>query len=195
MSLIRVTAPASLAVSLEVVKSHLQLMEGEDADDVLISGYVGAAVDLVERFTERALIERTYRLVLDCWPSGPVVLPCPPLIAVERVAWIDPDGIEQAVTPPLAYQVSRRDPAAILAPPPGQSWPAIRPQLDAVSIEYRAGYGPTADTVPEAIRHAIMLLVAQWYTVREPVNIGNIVNALPFTIEALLAHYRPWSVA
>lgn len=194
MSLILVTAPAAIAVPLGVVKSHLQLMEGEDADDGLITGYVRAAAGLVEGFTERSLIERTYRLVLDCWPVGPVVLPRPPLIAVERVAWIDPDGVEQAVTPPLAYQVSRREPG-IIAPPPGQSWPAARRQLDAVSIEYRAGYGPTADTVPEAIRHAILLLVAQWYAVREPVNIGNIVNTLPFTIEALLGPYRVWSVA
>ncbi|CCG42179.1 head-tail connector protein [Magnetospirillum molischianum] len=194
MSLILVTGPVALAVPLEVVKSHLQLMEGEDADDGLISGYVRAAVDLVEGFTERALIERTLRLVLDHWPSGPVVLPRPPLIAVERVAWIDPDGAEQVVTPPLAYQVSRREPA-ILAPSPGQSWPATRRQLDAVSIEYRAGYGATADAVPEAIRHAILLLVAQWYAVREPVSIGNIVNVLPFAVEALLGPYRVWSVA
>jgi uncharacterized phiE125 gp8 family phage protein len=40
--------------------------------------------------------------------------------------------------------------------------------------------------VPESVKRAVLLLVGHLYENREAVNVGNIVNTLPFTVDALL---------
>jgi uncharacterized phiE125 gp8 family phage protein len=37
----------------------------------------------------------------------------------------------------------------------------------AITVRFVAGYGATADTVPQTIKQAILLLVAFWYETRE----------------------------
>ena len=45
--------------------------------------------------------------------------------------------------------------------------------------------------VPETDKHVIALLVSHWFENREPVNVGNIVNQVPYTVETLLAAENP----
>ncbi len=44
-----------------------------------------------------------------------------------------------------------------------------------------------------ADRVAVKMIVAQWYAIREPVQIGASVERLPFAVEALLAPWRVYS--
>jgi hypothetical protein len=46
--------------------------------------------------------------------------------------------------------------------------------------------------LPKPIYQAILLMVGQLYEQREPINVGNIVTKLPFTLEYLLAPYKNW---
>jgi uncharacterized phiE125 gp8 family phage protein len=57
-------------------------------------------------------------------------------------------------------------------------------------VTYVAGYGATSDTVPDAIRHAILLLVGFWFENREGVVVGTIAKELPFAVKSLLDAYR-----
>jgi uncharacterized phiE125 gp8 family phage protein len=65
-------------------------------------------------------------------------------------------------------------------------WPMTRDQRNAVSVRYVTGYGAAA-SVPPNILHAMKLLIAHWYESREAVNIGNIVNTIPLTVDTLLS--------
>jgi len=49
---------------------------------------------------------------------------------------------------------------------------------------------PDGLVIKDDVKLALMLLVGHWYENREPVNIGNIVSALPFGFESLLDPYR-----
>ncbi len=49
---------------------------------------------------------------------------------------------------------------------------------------------PDGLVIKDDVKLALMLLVGHWYENREPVNIGNIVSALPFGFESLLEPYR-----
>jgi uncharacterized phiE125 gp8 family phage protein len=58
-----------------------------------------------------------------------------------------------------------------------------------VKVTFVSGY----PAVPAAIKQAILLLIGQWYQTREAINVGNIVTALPNTVESLLTNYRSFS--
>ncbi len=52
---------------------HWRITTEFSDDDSLIESYGRAATSLVEAKTGRALIERTYELKLDCWPTTAVL--------------------------------------------------------------------------------------------------------------------------
>ena len=52
------------------------------------------------------------------------------------------------------------------------------------------GFGDTAESVPETVRHAIKMLVANYYENRENELIGTISKTLPFGVEQLIANER-----
>lgn len=188
------TPPAAAVVSVEEAKAHLRV-DGAD-EDSYITALVAKATRAAEQFCDRAFISQDWVLVLDAFPAcGKMIkLPLPPLVSITKLDYVDASGASRTLAPE-DYQVSKRSPA-VVAPAPGKSWPATQAgRLDAVTIEFTAGYGDDTADVPVPIHHAILLLAAHWYENREPVNIGNIVNALPFTVDSLLAPYRVWSLA
>ena len=72
---------------------------------------------------------------------------------------------------------------------PAASWPATRYQTNAVTVRIRVGYGADGTAVPAAIRQWMLLQISHWYEHRESVNVGNIVNEMPY-VAALLDPYR-----
>jgi hypothetical protein len=67
----------------------------------------------------------------------------------------------------------------------GESWPTHKTALDAVQVEFTAGYGDTADTVPATARQVVKLLLSHWYENREGVLTGTISKPLEFAISSL----------
>jgi uncharacterized phiE125 gp8 family phage protein len=73
----------------------------------------------------------------------------------------------------------------------GAYYPILRSmKLDAVTIRFVAGYGATADTVPQPIRTAMKFLVAEMYQRRSEVTVGTITTPNVMAANALLAPYR-----
>ena len=62
-------------------------------------------------------------------------------------------------------------------------------RLDAVRIAFDAGYG-AADAVPQAIKQAILMIVAHWYEHRETVVVGTGAVDIPLGANALLSPFR-----
>lgn len=50
------------------------------------------------------------------------------------------------------------------------------------------------DSAWVAMRQAMLLLIGNWYNNRESTNVGNIVNEMPFGVQALLAPHKIWGV-
>jgi hypothetical protein len=71
----------------------------------------------------------------------------------------------------------------------GFQWPTTLARFDAVKVQYVVGWA-TAAEVPEALRHAILLLVAQLYENRTPEVTGTIVSQIGLSYDALLEPYR-----
>jgi len=153
----------------------------------------------------------TYRFQSEVYfRAGAMILPKPRLQSVDFIKYVDTNGDTQTLDPSKYFVDSANEPGRV-APMPNLNWPLTQisvraPVLNAVTVQYRAGYSPaltlpdgvTPDAeaiiaaVPPTILHAIKLLVAQFYEVRSPVIAGPRVDAVevPYTVERLLYNQK-----
>jgi uncharacterized phiE125 gp8 family phage protein len=192
-------------MTLAQLKAHLRV--STSAEDDLLASYLAAARNVVEEHTRRALISQTWALTLDRWPDSrdslrlhnPVVrrfagraieLPRPPLQSVTSISYLrSADGVS-AILDAGHYDVDTSGLLGRVVLRSGKSWPDLADAPSAITITYVAGYGATAADVPPRLLAAIRWMVAHLYEVRAPVNIGNIVNDIPFTLRSILDSAR-----
>lgn len=111
-----------------------------------------------------------------------------PVVSLTSITYVDTNGATQTLDA-TKYQADLATEPARILPVYGSYWPVVRPQLNAVTATYVAGYGAYT-AVPDAIKHAMRILVSHWYENREPVIIGSRMDVLPQTVEFLLGPYR-----
>lgn len=190
MGLAQLTDPGELAVDLHELKAHLRLTSSDE--DATVELYVRAATSLVERNTGRALISRTYRLDESAFPchGKPIELPVAPLASVEGVQYYDTAGTLQTWSS-SEYHVDVTSVLGKLSPRSGYVYPSVEPaRPNAVQVSFTAGYGASYENVPEGLRFVVFLLAAHFFRTRTPVNIGNIVNEIPYTLRFALDAYK-----
>lgn len=183
MGLKLITPAASMAVSLELAKTHLRV-DGT-TDDEYITMLVNAATGQLEKATNRAIGIQTFKLTLSGWPTGgKIVLPNPPLVSVEQVQYVDTAGTLQTLDP-TQYIVNDDEEPATITPAPNAVWPETEDQSNAVTIDYAAGYA----VPPEAIKAAILLVTGHWYENREAVITGTIATDLPLAVQYIVDEF------
>jgi hypothetical protein len=163
MGLRQTIRPSVEPVTLAEAKLHFRVDFADD--DSLISRIVAAARHQVETDTGRQLIPAQWTLTLDRFPltwdgginyggtGGPggepyrpdwngMVIPRPPLIAVNSIQYVDPNGVTQTWSNTL-YRVDSQSEPARVTPEYGQIYPVPRIVINAVTVQYWAGYGDT----------------------------------------------------
>lgn len=183
----RLETTVEQAVDLATAKLHLRVDHADE--DALITALIAAAADMAGQHTGRSIAKCTWLLRLDTFPVAGLRLLWPPVLSVEAVEYLDADGAPQTL-PAASYTVDAHSEPARLVTASGQAWPATALKPNAVTVRYTAGYG--ADC-PEPIRQWVLLQVGYWYHNRESINVGNIVNTMPY-VDGLLDRYRIWSV-
>jgi uncharacterized phiE125 gp8 family phage protein len=171
-----VTPPATLPVPLAELKGQLRLGDDETAEHYLLYGYLRAAIELVEGFTGRALISRTYDLTLDEFPAE-ITLPKPPARSVTSISYVDDAGAAQTLAT-ADYQVDVASQPGRVRPAYLESWPSTRLVYNAVTVRWVAGYGDDPADVPENLRLAISLAAATWWETRTDLK-PAMLDALP----------------
>lgn len=185
MGLTLTAAPTAEPVSLAEAKLHCKV-DGTD-DDTLLTALIVAARRLAEQQTSRALVTQSWKQTFDAFPVAAIALERPPLQSVTSVKYHDTDGVQQTLDA-SAYTVHTSAQLGLVAPVPGTSWPATQARIEAVEVAFVAGYGAAA-AVPQEIKQWMLLQIGHWYANRESVNVGNIVNEMPY-VGALLDPYR-----
>lgn len=185
MSLRLITAPASYPVTLEEAK--LQCRVDSSDEDTLLNGLIAAATDYVELYTGRAIVSQTWELVLDDFTDS-ILLPKGPVSAITSVKYIDTSEVEQTVSS-NNYTLDGVSDPQWLVKASDYTWPEVADGVNNVIIRFVAGYA----TVPPSIKHAILLLIGQWFDNRSAINVGNITSDLSHTVEALLTNYRSFA--
>ncbi|RUW55056.1 phage gp6-like head-tail connector protein [Mesorhizobium sp. M1A.F.Ca.ET.072.01.1.1] len=193
MALKLITDAAAPLVTAAEVKRHVRAVDFSDDDDYLQSLADVAAnhVDGPEpAWLGRSFAERKWQLIIDGFPAGKcgrITLPLPPLKSVDAFEYVDIDGAAQTITDFRQFGVASVNSAGFVLPAYNSTWPDTRIQPEAVKITFTAGYA----TIPQAVKHAILLLVAQWYERRE--NASDIkLTEMPAGVSALLGPLKHW---
>jgi len=219
--LVTTAGPAVEPVSLDEAKAHLRV--DSTADDGLISGLIAAARVQTEAETGRRWVNQSLTLSLPGFPrrrvnaggypdpwedwyppqdwflagtgvvGSVVMLPAEPVGAVVAVRYYDAGGTLQTLagteylswlehSPPLVY------------PAPGRLWPPTQVgRLGAALVDFTAGYGPDATTVPATAKAAMKLAIGFWYENRgdgrDPTELGLPPGALRL-LRTLSTGYR-----
>lgn len=182
-----ITPPVTEPLSLGDVKTHLRVDADDMSQDVVLQAYIGAARELVETRTGRALWQQTWDVYWDGWPSDSVLrLPCPPLQSVTSLKYVDGSGVTQTIDPSL-YVVRTDRLCAEVYPAYNVIWPTTRTQQQAIVARIVCGYSPQ-NRVPSALIAAMLLLVGDLYEHREA-RLDAATQENP-ALEALLAPYK-----
>lgn len=190
MKSVLVTAPEAEPVTTAQAKSHARYTT--DDEDPQFVAWISAARQDCEDEQGAAYITQSWRLSLDAfpWSAAAIRLPRWPLLDVTTVKYFDADG-DQQTWDASNYQVDSDAFPGQVAPAPGGSWPSTQVgKLNAVQIEYTAGYGDEAADVPENIKLPILLLVSYWEANRDAAEGGPGVRVIPFGVKHLLGRKR-----
>jgi len=186
------TAPTIEPVSLDEVKAHSRIASSADYDDVLIKDKITAVRQMIEANYSIACVTQTWKLWLEQFPCNDIEIEKRPVQSITSVKYLDASAVLQTITSTdYITDLKHRPPRIVLAP--GKSWPSvpnIRP--DAVVIEFKAGYGDTAATVPANIKNFILIKIADFYEQRESFN-QNKLQPVDFT-EGLIASERLYNL-
>ncbi len=155
-----ITPPAQLAVSLESAITAARA-NGAGLDDE-VEQAVRTATAEAEFETQRAIIAQTLRLTLDRFPNA-IKLPRPRLISVEHVKFFDAYSKTWEVLDPQDYEVDFVSEPGYIVPAPGKAWPATANRINAVEVQYVAGYGPDHSSVPDSVKGFILRRVAEHF--------------------------------
>ena len=195
MALIRTVAPTVEPVTRAQVKTHLRItLDNEDdyLDDLIVE-----ARALTEDYIEAALLSQTWQYLIDVFPgdnSEAIKIPYPPLLSISSITYYDADNASATWSSSL-YETdasSSLDMSNVLGrvrPISGEVYPVTYSRLNAITIEYTAGFGTVATAVPARIKKAVLFLVANLYSLRDGMgDKGMVLVSEP--VKALLSRWR-----
>lgn len=170
--------PAIEPISLDEMKTYLRLDTNQE--NPLVEQLIKVARRMIEDYTSRALITQVHRVMtnFDECPDGNVVLPIAPVQGLHALPQI---MIGKSMEKVSGHKLD-------------QSRSQARVQINTyysdestICIDYRCGYGDTADDVPDPLKQAILLLVAELYENRPGDKPSTV---LPGFVRALINPYR-----
>ena len=213
MPLQLITAPAKEPVTTADLKQWARIFV--DEDDQLVTTLIKAARSYLETKLRRSLITQTWAKSLDAFPgptltglpylrpfsipSNAIVLERPPVQQIVSIQYLSLSGVIKTLTAGTDYVdltaggTQRSDFPLRITPPFGKVWPAdVMPQIGAVTVTYKAGYGDDATNIPPDILNWLLLRASTLYENREECVVGTRITVaeLPY-VDSLI---DPWVV-
>ncbi len=197
-----VNEPSIEPITTTEAKTHLNI--SGTSKDTYIDSLISAARRQVERYLNRALVTQSWKVYYDCW-SRELLIPFgnlqvnaysvgpPEVLASPVVKYYNIDGTLTTLTASDYYWVvTTTDPGRIV-----RKYDVTYPELqygrpDAIEIAFTAGYGVTSAAIPGEIKHAIKLLITNYYENRGDIVMGPgvTVNRIPSYITDLIHSYK-----
>ncbi|MBR7653044.1 hypothetical protein HED50_08985 [Ochrobactrum oryzae] len=184
MTMFLVTPPALEPVTIADVRAFLRIST-ESEDDVL-HRLIATAREIIEAETGLSLIDQTWRLRVDRWPrSGRLALFKYPVKAVTSVVAYRVDGTAICFSPEeFVLHHNRRPQRLYMAQYPDAA------QFIGLEVDFLAGFGESGVEVPDALKHAILTLVAHLYESRAGVDADAAQRSFPPVINQMIDSWK-----
>ena len=180
----------SIVVELEEIKEHLRIPKGFTHDDDYLERLHDVAVNWVEDYTNRKLTHQRWRVYLDEWPDiDSLYLPLAPLSSAPTTAIVykNSDG-DSTTFSSTAWEFDKVSIPGRIALGYEEDWPTDTLwNISPISVEFLCGQHSTE--IPENIKHAMLVVIADLYENRENTLLGIVPHKLK-TAERLLASER-----
>jgi uncharacterized phiE125 gp8 family phage protein len=196
-------------VSLEDIKRHLVLDPADTGEDAYLTSMLVAARRACELRINRTVVGEDRTIVLRAFPASAAIvltaLGATPLtvpvagageielvggsVTAATVRYYDAAGADQVLSSTAYFAALGRTPALL---EPKADWPAAQARPDAVRVTYTLS--PLAAGDLDMVRHAIRLIVGNWYANREgtAVDVRGTPAELPLAVTWLLEPLRAW---
>lgn len=164
------TGSATPVVTLTEVKAHLKL--DTSADDTLITSLIASATDLAEKYTKLDFITKTYKTYLREFKDY-IEIRKAPSVVISSVKYYDINGALQTLSN-TTYALAVSSSFPILYATTNNSFPSVSSVIpQPIIIEYTCGYGATAAYTPDAVKQALLIIIAYMYEDRGDTLTGN----------------------
>lgn len=178
-----VTAATTRPFDESDVKTHLNLPQTYTDQDAYFLSLIDIAVDYCLKKTELQLLEATYNLFLDQFQT-PISCIRGPLLSVESLKYYNQSGDLTTLVENTDYLVDKTSMPWRITPVYAGSWPSVQKRMNAVQIEFKAGYSAAA-AIPPNIIAGLKLHIGDLWKNRETIVIGRSVNQAPLTVDKL----------
>lgn len=168
MALKIITPPAIEPITLDEAKHHLRIIDNDD--DIIMTSMIKQAREFCEDFQNKKYITQTLELVLDNFPNTDSISfgNCSPIQNVESIKYYDTAG-QEYIFDSSNYIVDKDSFVNRVILGYCKLWPLIPLQpANAVRIHFTAGYGDTAEAVPETVKWAMILHMRLLYDDYKP---------------------------
>lgn len=219
MGLYLVIPPTLEPVTRDEVK--LQSRISDPSQDSRVDRFISSARSYAENRLGRQLMNATWRLTLDNFPNSIggspwyqsvsqnfpsysqfyngrycdhriIILPRPPLVSLTSIRYYDVAGTLQTFSSSNYVVDTFGEPGRVQLKAL-TLWPVTQDRINAVQIDFVAGYGTDRENVPADIRHAIETIAAHAYEHREAVietDSGMKLVSVPLLADDLLDLHR-----
>jgi uncharacterized phiE125 gp8 family phage protein len=183
--LVLVDNPATKVVSVTDIKAQLRIDSSDE--DTLLGYYLDAATDMAENYCNRHFITHQYKLYFnEQVQTASLIFPNCTLEETgsnKPINWVDENGAAQSSD--KAYIDAFSNPSLAYL---SSDFPGTTLKDNAANTFYfwfNTGYGTASTDVPEAIKQAIKLIVADMYYFREDRK-----RQFPMASQILLQPYK-----
>lgn len=192
-----ITGPSVEPVTYAEMEYHMRLttISGDLSEETTyVESLITTARTYIEEMLGRKLIYQTWEYYLDEFPSEDYIeLPFPTLSGVNYIKYIDTDEDATEFSSD-DYLVDTDSTIGRVVLGYNKTYPTITlSPKNPIQIRFDCGYSATASGVPEPIKQAMKLMVADLYENRENVFAapGLSIHILK-TIDNLLGPYKVW---
>jgi len=164
MSTQLIAPPVEMAVSIEDARTAVRA-DGTELDAEIKMAVKGITAD-AEHSMQKSIIHQTWRCTLDGFPDA-IELLHPPIVEVKSIRFYDTDGVLQTLDP-ADYVLDNAGEyrPGYLVPAPRKAWPATESgRINAVMVDYVAGYGANHESTPDEVKFYILAKLAERFGV------------------------------
>lgn len=181
------TGPTISPITLAEAKTWCRIdhIDEDVKIQALIDGYTG----FLEKILGRAFIEQEWYLYYDEFPTDELQIPLGDVISVTAVEYLDSTTLVYTAWDAANYTVDiyQQDGWINFV----SAWPSeAAAQSNAVRVTYKAGFGATAASVPQALRNAVGMLVTMGYDDPMGVDYAQPFDGLPLPVKSMISPYR-----
>lgn len=178
-------------ITLTEAKQQARVDLTDTAHDNELTRLTTVVTEYIQRRTGRQLVTANWLGYLDKFPvkNGDIIVPRPPLSVVNSITYTDEDGNLQTLATSVYEADTNSEPGRIVLKP-DQSWEAVQVgKHHAVTVDFDAGFG-AASAVPEAIRHAALMVLSHWFDNHDAERVGAVSRELEFSVSSLLSTWE-----